>query len=184
VSQTVPGQGFEEDGLDLEILLIDLPGAELQTYGSAMLSLAGPSGGSLLQPDNIQLRDFLLTNSAISSEDLDMELLKVASANDTFSIDTDGFLGLLREHAVSENDALQQFIALSPEGTEISGQDCRSGLANLLQQRLHTNWPASTTERVVDVVMKEAQLTIGMEQWIGFARHLGRVARLARYLKL
>jgi hypothetical protein len=39
-----------------------------------------------------------------------MEVLKVASSNECFSIDFEGFLSLLRENAVSENEALKQFM--------------------------------------------------------------------------
>mmetsp|Transcript_95019 Transcript_95019/g.251074 ORF Transcript_95019/g.251074 Transcript_95019/m.251074 type:complete len:171 (+) Transcript_95019:2-514(+) len=170
--------------MDLEIVLCDLEGAETQAYGALLLDFAGHTGGTSVQPDDVRMRDFILTNSALSVEDLDTELLKVASASETFTIDLEGFLSLLRNHAINENDALQQFISLSTDGVEITSEDCRSGLLNLLQHRLHTKWPEQTNERVFDVVMRDAHLTIGMEQWITFSKQMGRIARLARHLQL
>lgn len=175
------GGGFG-GGMDLEVVLIDLEGAETQAYISALTEISGGMGS--VGPDNAQLRDFLLTNTALSADDLDTELLKVATASESFSVEMDGFISLIRENCISENDALQQFISLSSDGMEITAEDCRSGLLNLLQHRLNMSWPEATAERVFDVVMVDAALTISMEQWITYCKKIGRIARLARYLRL
>ncbi|CAE7460061.1 B'ETA [Symbiodinium natans] len=124
-----PPAARTEPKLSLEGILADLEGAETSAWGSAFASLA--KGQEALQPDHNQLRSFIETNSAVS--DIDTELLKIASTNEAFAIDRDAFVMLLRMNPVNESEALESFLRLSGGGDNISSEDCRTGLFQLLQ---------------------------------------------------
>jgi len=165
-----------------EAVLLDLDGMEISAYGNAFSELAG--GQSSLQPDHMALREFLMANSAITINDIDTELLKMATRNESFSIDCDAFLTILRENSISESDALEQFLGLSSNGESIAGEDCRSGLLNLTEQRLGSNLSTNQAEKVFDAVMADVGLNVTMEEWMLCSRKVARIVRLLRYAQL
>jgi len=174
-----PAAGADPPSLTLEVMLADLDGAEYTAYGAAFDSFSG--NGAALQPSDEKLRDFIVTNSAITLQDLDMDLLKIASTNESLTIDKAGFLQLLRDNSINEGDALQQFMGMASDGESLPSEDCRTGLLNLIQQKLNTNFSDNRSEQIFDIVMVDAGLTVSMEQWVSYCKKVGRIVRLARY---
>eukprot|EP00415_Alexandrium_ostenfeldii_P002152 UN2152 len=115
--------------------------------------------------------------------DIDTELLKIAAQNDAFSIDCDAFLRLLRDNAVSERDALEQFLTLSSNGESMAGEDCRSALLSL-SERLSSTLTVDQTDRAFDSVMADVGLTVSMEQWMNCSLKVARIIRLVRYARI
>ncbi|CAE7223483.1 B'ETA [Symbiodinium sp. CCMP2592] len=134
--------------LSLESILADLEGAEASAFGSAFTSLA--KGQEALQPDHNELRSFIESHSAV--QDIDTELLKIASTNEAFAIDRDAFVMLLRMNPVNESEALESFLRLSGGGENITAEDCRTGLFQLLQN-IGESLIGDTSERIIDTVM-------------------------------
>jgi len=177
-----PDAGAGDKAPSFQAVLADLDSIEISTYGSAFNELSG--GQASVQPDHAALRDFLVTNSAITMADIDTELLKIATQNESFCIDCDAFLTLLRENSVSDGDALEQFLNLSSNGESIAGEDCRSGLFNLTESRLGSTLKADQMERMFDTVMADMGLNVSMEQWILCSKKVGRIVRLVRYARI
>jgi len=176
-SQGPPSTGQGRGGVDLEILVFDLESGETQVYGEAFRRIA-PSGHA--EPDNQALRHYLLSNSSLISDDnLDTEILKIASESDSFGIDESGFIKLLREHPL-ENEALSQFMGLSEDGDTIGSGDCRSGLLSLMKDVLNADFDDNQWDLIFDSVMQEAGLTVTMQQYIEFARRVARIIRVSR----
>mmetsp|Transcript_69233 Transcript_69233/g.122466 ORF Transcript_69233/g.122466 Transcript_69233/m.122466 type:complete len:277 (-) Transcript_69233:41-871(-) len=176
-TQAPPGTASFED------VLADLEGAEQAAYTAAFKSLA--AGQASLTPDHEQLRNFVLLNSGVGEGDLDTELLKIASTSESFSIDADSFVMLLRTNAVSDSEALEVFVSMSADGETVSAEDCRNGLFSMLSSSsLGDSLPADRSERIIDTVMTDAGLTVNMEQWLGYSKTAGRIVRLASYAKV
>ncbi|CAE8734079.1 unnamed protein product, partial [Polarella glacialis] len=170
-------------GISFEAMLTDLEGAELAAYSAAFKSLAG--GQLALQPDHEQLRNFVLIHSGVPETELDMELLKLASTNESFSIDCDAFVMLLRNHPVSETELLGEFGRHSNEaGDSMTCEDCRTCLLSLMSGSLHSDFAPERSEKSIDAAMSDAGLTVSMDQWFVHATTLARIVRLTNYAQI
>eukprot|EP00929_Paragymnodinium_shiwhaense_P020467 TRINITY_DN13639_c0_g1_i1.p1 TRINITY_DN13639_c0_g1~~TRINITY_DN13639_c0_g1_i1.p1 ORF type:complete len:363 (+),score=81.96 TRINITY_DN13639_c0_g1_i1:150-1238(+) len=165
----------------VQSLLKDINGFEAAMYGDAFSSFAT---AGFAEPDNRQLRDFLLANSALSMDDLDTELLKVASASESFSIELAGFLKLMQDHSVADSEALNQFVGLTSDGETITSEDCRTGLLRLMESELGASIGAQRADVIFDTVMGAAGLTISMEEWFVCCKQTARIVRLLRFAHL
>merc|ERR1712232_492324 len=161
--------------VDFTAILSDLDVAEAKVYGNAFAGFA-PQGSTT--PDDKQLRSFLLAHSAVASEELETELLKQASMNTTFCIDSAAFLNLVRDWSVNEDMAFQQFITLTSNGENIPSEDCRTGLRGVVE-KLGVRLNDEQYERLVNTVMMDAGANVPMEQWIGYCKIAARITRLA-----
>lgn len=167
--------------MDFELICADCLTAEGSVFGAAFDTLA--KGQTNLQPDNTQLRDFVVQNSAVTLDDLDMELLKICETSDAFSIDKEGFVALLRQNAIQDGEALGLFMGLTSNGENISSEDCRSGLLNMMVTKMGSKLSQARLELIIDTVMVDAALVVGMEQWLAFCKSAARIVRVARYAK-
>jgi hypothetical protein len=167
--------------MDFELICADCLTAEGSVFGAAFDTLA--KGQTSLQPDNNQLRDFVVQNSAVTLDDLDMELLKICETSDAFSIDKEGFLALLRQNSIQDGEALELFMGLTSNGENILSEDCRSGLLNMMVTKMRTKLSQARLENIIDTVMVDAALVVSMEQWLAFCKSAARIVRVARYAK-
>jgi len=177
-------QGASPDRRDVSAddILSNIEGSEEVLYSEAFASFPGGLNGSV-GLDSAAMRDFLCTNSSITMDDVDMELLKVA--NEEMCLPTHGFLHLLREFSISEGDSISQFMGLSHDGESLSAEECRSGLLLFAQQKLHvTNFGDERWECIFNTVMWDAGVSVSMEQWLGYSKLTGRLVRLLRYAQL
>lgn len=166
-------------GGNFEAILSDLEGAEQVAYSAAFKSLGG--GQPTLQPDHEQLRNFILFHSGVGDQDLDTELLKIASTRDDFSIDANCFVMLLREQPISDSQALNLFMNVSTNGENFTAEDCRTCLLQLMNEFPEVRLPQDQTDRLFDTVMTRAGISVSMEEWIGYAKTAARVMRLVAY---
>jgi len=162
-------------------ILSNLDGSAEVLYTEAFAMFPGGLNG-FVGLDCAAMRDFLCTNSAIGMDDIDLELLKVASPDEGLS--RDGFLHLLREFSVSDGDAISQFMGLSSDGESLAAEECRSGLLLFAQQHLHANYPDDKWERIFNTVMWDANASVSMEQFLGYTKLTGRIVRLMRYAQV
>eukprot|EP00913_Durusdinium_trenchii_P010449 g9796.t1 len=94
-----------------------------------------------------------------------------------------------------DNQALRQFLEMHSGVTDIdtellkiasnqiSAEDCRTGLFQLLQSIGGESFSGDECDFIIDASMVSAGLQISMEQWVGFTKTAGRIARLANYAK-
>jgi hypothetical protein len=161
-------------------ILSNLEGAEEAVYGNAFLTMAG---GQPVGLDNAAMRDFICTNSSIGMDDIDLELLKVASPDE--GLTRDGFIMLLREFAVSDGDSISQFMGLSSDGESLASEECRTGLLMFAQEKLNArNFSDERWERIFNTVMWDAGVSLSMEQWLGYTKTTGRIVRLFTYARV
>lgn len=165
--------------ISFELILADLESAEQVTYSEAFGSF-GPDGSGMLGLDNEKLRRFILDNTAVSLDDLEIELLKAAPECE---LNQQGFLKVLRENAVAEAQALEQFLGMSQDGERCPAEECRNGLLLFATDRLGANLSEDRWEKVFNAVMLDADVTITMEQWVTYCKRVARVVRLARYAR-
>lgn len=162
-------------------ILSNLEGSEEVLYGEAFASFPGGLNGFVML-DCVAMRDFICTNSSISMDDIDLELLKIASPDEGLSLH--GFLHLLREFSISDGDSISHFMGLSSDGETLVAEECRSGLLLFAQQRLMTNFNDDRWECIFNTVMWDASVSVSMEQWINYCKFTGRIVRLLRYGQL
>mmetsp|Transcript_56433 Transcript_56433/g.98329 ORF Transcript_56433/g.98329 Transcript_56433/m.98329 type:complete len:276 (+) Transcript_56433:74-901(+) len=167
--------------VSVDDILSNLEGSEEVLYGDAFSSFPG-GATNFVTLDCMPMRDFLVTNSCISMDDVDMELLKVASTDDGLS--RDGFLHLLREFAVSDSDSLGQFMGLSSNGESLAAEECRSGLLLFCQQKLSTNFSDDRWDCIFNAILWDAGITVDMEKWCIYCKTTARMVRLLRYAQL
>lgn len=165
----------------LDAILADLEAAEQTAYSAAFRGFA--AGQASLQPDHEGLRSFVLGNSGIGPQDLDTELLKIASNTEAFAIDADSLVMLVRVNPVNDSEALEAFLRMSADGEKMSGEDCRTGLFTFIQA-IGSGASSDHTEKIIDAAMRDAGVTVNMEQWVGYAKTAGRIARLVSYSKI
>mmetsp|Transcript_92247 Transcript_92247/g.145850 ORF Transcript_92247/g.145850 Transcript_92247/m.145850 type:complete len:249 (+) Transcript_92247:71-817(+) len=160
--------------LSFDVILSDLEAAEAKAYEAAFNSFAG---GAPVPLDNAQCREFLLTNG--SFEDLEIDLLQVAT--ETMTLDISGFLRLLRLRPLSEQDIYGQFSAFSADGTSLASEECRTGLMLMCQDKLAAHFSDEQWDRMLFMVLMDADPVISVDQWIEYAKKIARYVRLVQY---
>eukprot|EP00434_Breviolum_minutum_P015671 symbB.v1.2.013808.t1/scaffold980.1/size147263/7 len=168
-----PARDLRAPKLSMDKILSDLEGSEEASYSAAFSTMAG---GQAVGPDNPALRQFLDQYSGVT--DVDTELLKIASSNEAFTIDCSSFVMLLRMNPLNESEALESFLRLSGGGDQISAEDCRTGLFQIIQT-IGGDAVAASSERIIDAAMVDAGLQVSMEQWVGYTKTVSRIVRLA-----
>jgi len=162
-------------------ILSNLEGSEEVTYSEAFASFPGGLNG-FVGLDCAVMRDFLCTNSCISMDDIDMELLKVAEQD--MSLSRDGFLSLLRDFSVNDGDVISHFMGLSANGESLAAEETRSGLLLFAQQKLNvSNFSDSRWECIFNTVMWDAGVTVSMEQFMNYCKLTSRMVRLLRFVR-
>jgi len=176
-----PAERQNDAGITVDDILSNLEGSEEFLYGQVFSQFPGGESG-FVGLDSTQMRDFVCTNSAIPMDDLDIELLKIAAPDEGLS--QTGFLHLLREFSTADSECLEQFLGMSADGETLASEECRSALLMFATQRLHANFGDDRWDRIFNVVMWDAGTKVGMEQWMKYCKHVGRLVRLLRYSKL
>jgi len=170
-----------QHGVTVDDILSNIDGAEEALYGEAFMMFPGGRNG-FVGLDSAAMREFLCTNTAISMEDIDMELLKVSSPDD--GLNCEGFLHLLREFPFSDGDSLSHFMGMSADGESLGVEECRSGLLLFAQEKLSSNFTDERWECIFNTVMWDAGVTVMMEQWLTYCKLTGRILRLLRYAQV
>eukprot|EP00435_Cladocopium_sp_Y103_P063287 s147_g24.t2 len=111
-----PARDLRSPKLSLDKILQDLEGSEDASYSAAFSTMAGDQ--AQLTPDNPALRTFLEQYSGVT---------------DAFAIDCSNFVMLLRLNPLNEAEALESFLRLSGGGDQITAEDCRTGLFQVIQ---------------------------------------------------
>jgi hypothetical protein len=172
----------QEGNVTVDGILSDLERSEEFVYGNVFASFPGGQNGSVTL-DTSALRDFVCTNTAITMDDLDMELLK-KTPDPEHGMSLHDFLELLREFSVGDGDCLEQFLGMSADGETLASEECRSGLLMFATQKLHANFGDERWDRVFNVVMLDAGTKVGMEQWMKYCKHTARLVRILQYSQL
>merc|ERR1712060_113454 len=129
--------------------------------------------------ESAPLREFILAHTCILPDDLDPQLLQVATAGT--SITSDAFLFLLRENAVADTSSITHFLGISVDGETAKAEDCRNGLFVYAQRYLKADYTEEKWDRIFNTVMWDADVTVPMEKWIAYCNMIGRIIRLAHY---
>lgn len=166
--------------VSVDDILSNLEAAEDSIYGEVFAMFSGKHT-RFVGLDVAALRDFVCTNSAITVDDIDTELLRVASLEEGLS--RDGFLHLLRDFPISEGDSISQFLGMSSDGDSLSTEESRSGL-RFFAQRFSNHLDDERWERVLNAVLSDAGVTVPMEQWINHCKITTRIVRLLRYTQV
>jgi len=160
-------------------ILSNLEGSEEVVWGEAFASFPGGLNG-FVGLDSTLMRDFICTNSSISMDDIDLELLKIAGPDEGLPLS--GFLLLIRDFSVSDGDVISHFMGLSADGETVAAEECRSGLLLFAQQKLNvSNFSDSRWECIFNTVMWDSGVTVSMEQFINYCKLTGRIVRLLRF---
>jgi hypothetical protein len=162
-------------------ILSNLEGSEEVLYGEAFSMFPGGRNG-FVGLDSAAMRDFICTNSAVSMEDIDMELLKVASPDE--GITRDAFLHMLREFPVPEGESISHFLGLSSDGESLAAEECRTGLLLFAQQKLSSNFSDDRWDCILNTVMWDAGMRVMMDQWLSYCKLTGRMVRVLRYAQV
>lgn len=180
--------GGSTGGLTFASVLADLEDSEQMVFGSSFQAF---NSGNPVPYTHDGLKDFVATNTAVSFQDLDTELVRVASANEDMQVTVSDFLAVLRENAASDTAMLESFLNLaasSPGGSEaIEASECRSGLLMFFNDQLGPQVVAMSEQRweaVFDSVMSDCGPTVSMDSWTMYAKRIARVIRVVHLAKL
>lgn len=175
-------QQRQEGSISVDDILSNLEPSEEFLYGQAFSAFPGGARGSV-PLDSAPMRDFVCTNTAIPMDDIDLELLKICQ-NPEEGLTQHGFLHLLREFSAADGECLEQFLGMSSDSETLASEECRSALLMFATQKLHANFGDDQWDRIFNVVMWDAGTKVGMEQWMKYCKHTGRIVRLLRYAQL
>jgi len=169
-------------GVDFEMILSDLEKSEELTLCQAFATF-DENGTGGIPMDHHGLRDYLVENSALTFDDLDLELIKETSKTETFELSLEGFVSIMRDQACSESEAIQSFMGLSGGEDQIPAPDCRTGLQVFGSEKLAGGQLLDelTWERVLDSLMWNADTPmVSLENWITYTKRLARTLFLFR----
>lgn len=187
-----------------DFVLRDLETAEQLSYGAAFHERAGAVNG-VVDLDNEQMRAFLLQETHLSEEDLELALLKAAESHHDFKLDLEGFLKVLREHVFNEDHAEEYYPEPQPvKAVEVvkAGSCCGCGgrpppppppppskgaSVEACRQRMRSLFPdipKPTLEPVVDATFKGVRDGISRDQWLKYVNRASRMIRLLYFLGL
>lgn len=164
--------------MGLDDALSDLEAAEARVYGQAFEQIPGSSNG-LLPLDSEELKNFLAVHTAIDQAELETELLKTG-ALDEGGLAQGRFLQLLRENAVGDALAIEEFLGASGDGVGVPAVDCRSRLLLLAQRALDAAFAEDEWDRIFNTVMMDADVVVPLEQWIAYCKQTARIVRVMK----
>eukprot|EP00747_Dinoflagellata_sp_TGD_P170166 gnl/TRDRNA2_/TRDRNA2_201032_c0_seq1.p1 gnl/TRDRNA2_/TRDRNA2_201032_c0~~gnl/TRDRNA2_/TRDRNA2_201032_c0_seq1.p1 ORF type:complete len:260 (+),score=48.79 gnl/TRDRNA2_/TRDRNA2_201032_c0_seq1:115-894(+) len=168
-------------GIDEDLILSDLENAEVAAYVGAFTSFAGSAAGTV-PLDNAGIRKFILANTAIEADNLDLVLFQLP--NPEAGLTRESFLHILRENPAADSDMISHFLSLSQSGESLAAEECRSGLLLFAQQKLGArNLSDDLWDRILNTVMIDADVNVLMEQWFVFCKRTARIVRLVKYVK-
>lgn len=165
-------------GPGLDQVLSDLETVEGQVYGQAFQQIPG-SSDNLLPLSSEELRNFLAVHTAIEQAELETELLKTG-ALDEGGLSQDRFVQMLRDNAVADTSAIEEFLGASNDGVTLPSMDCRSRLLLMFQRQLDADFTEDQWDRTFNTVMMDADVVVPMEQWIAFCKQTARIVRVMK----
>eukprot|EP00416_Gambierdiscus_australes_P043256 CAMPEP_0171101296 /NCGR_PEP_ID=MMETSP0766_2-20121228/54549_1 /TAXON_ID=439317 /ORGANISM="Gambierdiscus australes, Strain CAWD 149" /LENGTH=230 /DNA_ID=CAMNT_0011561311 /DNA_START=67 /DNA_END=759 /DNA_ORIENTATION=+ len=181
VSPRRPPGGFGgggDNGVTFDLLLSDLEAAEEAVYGKVFVHLPGGTNG-LVKLDCEELRSLVVLHTSVEETELETELLKTGALDDG-GLSSSRFVHFMRNNAVAETLAIEEFLGMSKDGVTVSAQDCRSRLQQVGQRKLAADFPEARWDRLLNVVMTDADIVVPMEVWITFCKQTARTIRVAK----
>ncbi|CAK0828254.1 unnamed protein product [Prorocentrum cordatum] len=163
----------------LRAILADVGAAESEVWRAAFERAAG--GRAAVPMDCAGVRDLVTAHSGISEQDLDTELIRVASRREDLHIDAHGFAALLRGSSMSDGEALERFIELSANGDTVTAEQCRDDLLAMTRSKLGAQAEAADCEQIVAAAMPKSGAVVSMEEFVNCAKLVARILRVARY---
>mmetsp|Transcript_78139 Transcript_78139/g.252990 ORF Transcript_78139/g.252990 Transcript_78139/m.252990 type:complete len:224 (-) Transcript_78139:207-878(-) len=158
----------------------DLLAAEQTVYSQVFSKLPGGNSGKV-PLDTEELKNFFMINTGVDETELETEILKTG-ALDQGGMNLEMFMQFIRDNpGVTDAMAISDFLNISSDGQSASSQDCRSRLLILGKETLGAKFSEEQWESLFDTVMEDADLTVSMEQWIGYSK---RAARIIEVLKI
>jgi len=176
-----PSHSSPSGTLTFESVIKDLEAAEQAVYGTAFQRF---DGGNSVPYTHSGLQDFVATNTVLSIEETETELLKVGASHGDMLVTKDDFLATMREFAVSDSEVLNRWIGLCEHGDQVESSECRSGLLMFASDQLNIQTGSMTEarwEQVFDEVMAVAGPNVTMEGWTNYCKQVARIV-LVLYL--
>lgn len=165
-------------GGSMDLVLSDLAAAEEFQYGQAFAGM-DLLGSGVVAMDNPQLRSFVKANTAIDDAELDTELVKIVSW-DEGGIKHENFLKLLRENAIADTMAIEEFLGASSDGASLPAPDCRRKLQEIGLRKLNATFSQAQWDRVCNTVMMAADGVVSLEDWISYCNQVARIVRVSK----
>jgi len=173
------GAGGGDNKVIFDKILSDLEGSEMKVYGDVFNSFSRYGSGEPVSLEDQACREFLQMNG--SFDDLDMAMLQAANS-ETMTLDLDGIVQLLRNNSLADGEILGQFQMLSSDGMSLSSEECRTGLILMAQEKLNERCFADDQwDCILTMVMMDAGPSVSMEDWMRYAKKVGRYVRLVQY---
>jgi len=174
------GPSSERVAPSLDVFIEDLEGSERRAYGEAFGKL-DLHGAGAVPPDCAALRSLILENSALKEAELDVELLKVGSL-DEGGLSLPSLLQLLRDNAVADTAAIEEFLNSSSDGVTSTSVECRSRLLLVGESYLGAQFTEDQWDKILNAVMMDADVTIQLEQWLSYCNAVARIIRLVKFV--
>jgi len=171
---------FPQCDVSVDDILSNPDRVEEVLYGEAFAMFLGGHHG-VVGLDSTSMRDFICTNTCISMQDIDVEMLKVASSEQGLNLSD--FLLLMRQFPIPDDDCIVQFVGMSADGESLVAEECRTALLVFMQHSFTTNFSDEQWECIFNTVMWDADVTVLMEQWILYCKLTARIVRLLRYIQ-
>lgn len=173
----------EDDFVTLEMVFGDLLRAEEVAYRPAFEVFAG--GSQHASASDEMVRDFICGYSTLTRENYEERLVQDGHADECGNIPREGFINIMREYSIREEDIIEHFGRVTNDNTEpLTSPDCRTALLFLCQQSLGCDFTEDRWERMFDTVMWDAEILIDLEQWRSYSKNIARMVRVMCFTKL
>mmetsp|Transcript_118291 Transcript_118291/g.252587 ORF Transcript_118291/g.252587 Transcript_118291/m.252587 type:complete len:223 (-) Transcript_118291:78-746(-) len=158
-----------------DLLISDLEAAEEKVYGEVFKPWDQSRSG-IVPMDNHDLRGYLASNSDIEATEIDTELLKHGSL-DEGGVSLFNFIQLMRDCCVSDTSSIEDFLAMGGESQSVPAEDCRSRLMIMGQRKFGATFNEDQWDRIFNIVMRDASVTVTMDQWTVYCKQVARICR-------
>merc|ERR1712194_687577 len=170
-------------GLTFQAVVQDLEKTEQLVYGSAFVTLS-PSSTPLpvMTPS---LVDYVATNSSLAMDEVDTELLKLASTTDEMTIDKDQFVQIMQNSAVGEHPVLETFLSMG-NGEVMEASECRTGMLVFFSDSLGPMVQGLSEDRwdtIFNEVLIDAGAEVNLEAWTNYCKRVARIIRMVHLAK-
>eukprot|EP00747_Dinoflagellata_sp_TGD_P107696 gnl/TRDRNA2_/TRDRNA2_170191_c0_seq1.p1 gnl/TRDRNA2_/TRDRNA2_170191_c0~~gnl/TRDRNA2_/TRDRNA2_170191_c0_seq1.p1 ORF type:complete len:193 (-),score=54.33 gnl/TRDRNA2_/TRDRNA2_170191_c0_seq1:34-612(-) len=171
----IPDPPSEKDVLD------DLEMAENKIWKIAFAQIDGERQGKVSTEH--ELLKFYIGEASSCTSPEEIERILTAKATDGY-VNLQALMEVLRQHPFDDAVAIQMFQQLGGGMEQIESMDARSALLNIGQSHLRADGISEEVwDKVLNVVMQDADLMVDMEWWVARCKLFARYVRALKQVQ-
>lgn len=180
--QPSPARPVEGSGaITFQSVVDNLEEAEQMVYGTVFQDF---NSGNPVAINHEKLQDFVATNSALTMENIEVELMQAASVTEDMQVTQDIFRGIMCGNAVSEAAVFTFFSNMGVD--QVDSGDARSGLVSGCSELLGPVAASINQDKwdnILDSVLAGCDPMVDMQAFTNYTQRVARIIRIVHLAK-